>query len=117
ATLFVGIGKTFLYLGIEFGVHKVQKRKKGPKGVPKSSVRIHISGQYLPVIGTIVNYLAIFIIFKKLPGKQQRSIETGIKGPELVHTATFYFNSSQFLVPTGPSFFLNSVKIIGTEFL
>src|SRR5262245_26286471 len=80
---------------IKYGV----ERELASECVPESSISKHIALVYLTIVGTIVPWFAVGIIFEKLAGKETGSEETGIEGGLVFFTTSLDENPGEMLVP------------------
>ena len=72
----IGVDKAFLNLPVHRRIHQVEEWEKTAESVPETGIRIHIAGQHLPIVGTVMNRISRLIQFIECTREQQGTIQT-----------------------------------------
>ena len=89
---------------VQFSIHQIEKRKYSSECIPEAIISKHIPGKHFSIVWAIVYDLIIFIDLIKFTGKQQYSVQTGIKSPDLLVGASTDMDSAQFMILNRSSF-------------
>ena len=116
SALQISIDQTLLDFHALLRIDKVHKREQASEGVPESGVGRHVAGLHLAVVRAVVDALAIGIDLGQIAGEQERAIQAGVEGAQMVDVGVAHADSAQCLIPAvaagGPDF----VKCFSADF-
>ena len=73
------------------------RREQTAEGVPESRVGIHVSRQYLTVLGPVMQDIAVLVDLLELAREQGRTVEARIERAVLIYGSSRNLDASQHL--------------------
>ena len=74
SALAVSVCQPGLNFGIDRRIDQIEQRKQTAEGVPESRVGIHVSRQYLAVVGAVMDGVTAFVDLVEFPRKERRAV-------------------------------------------
>ena len=112
SALAVSVCQPGLNFGIDRRIDQIEQWEQTAEGVPESRVGIHVSRQYLTVVGAVMQDIAVLVDLVELAREQGRTVEARIERAVLVRRASLDFNTSEHLVPVCLRLGLHGFEIV-----
>ena len=112
SALAVSVGQPGLNLGVDRRIDQIEQRKQTAEGVPESRVGIHVSRQYLTVVGAVMQDIAVLVDLVELTREQGRTVEARIERAVLIYGSSRNLDASEHLVPACLGFRFYGFEIV-----
>ena len=116
-TLEIGVGKAFQHLLAHRRIKQVDEREERAECIPEARIGEHISRAYLTIVGTIMDYISLSIVFVEHAREECGTVETGVERTKMFNVFIFYLDAAQHFVPTLVSCLLHFIERAITDFL
>ena len=111
------VSEAFHHLFTHRWIKQVDQREERAECIPEACVGEHISRANFAIVGTIVDYISLSIVFVEHAREECSAVETGVERTKMVNVFIFYFNTPQHIVPALASCLLHFVERAVADFL